>query len=284
MSKPKKNDIRSVLQNEDSKKDIVCGTDDSSDILEPRNTLSSGILSLVNSKYKKHISGLSDQQIAKLLEASCIYSNGLNIASQSASAIIGQTAELDFYELCKKLPAGYILHNTAKAGKKGDFILTYSYAGREYTCLVEIKKYKTTIPTRELAKFQTDLTSGNYDCGLFISVSSKITGIPPGLSIIETNIPRMYLSEVSDDITLHAIQLLMLKIIVFKQRETKLTNLEASLQNINNTLEHSYETRRILCEMQNDLNSSVNKCQQNLLSIEVKIKHSIEQIYKILET
>ncbi len=204
------------------------------------------------------------------------------------AADIGKQGEQEFARICRALPDNYQIINTAKQGKQGDFVIVYRNNNQSKKCLVDIKKYTTTVPKKELDKFHEDLSYGSYDAGLIISYSTKFTGITDNIFIEEKQlscgtIPVMYLANIDSELILQCIKVLMLKTISKDNYDIRLSKVETLIACINNTLLQSALTRRMLAEMQQDVCKNVQKCQENLISLEVQMKRNIKEINKIIE-
>jgi len=235
---------------------------------------------------------LSPSDIAKILTAvyripgliNSIYNSNNVYNNTLVSAEIGKRGELKFETICKKLPSNYHLTNTAKMGHAGDFIITFTASDRKlYSCLVDIKNYKTSVPKKEVDKFIHDLTYGNYDCGLIISLNSRFSNITEQVYIENkclphNTIPIMYLAKVSDELILQCIELICLKAQTTVEKTCKLDNVQNILTCINTSLSQSSTTRRLLTDMQINLNSQMNTCQQYLIGCESQIKQAIRNL------
>lgn len=200
-----------------------------------------------------------------------------------SAADIGKKGEADFIRICKGLPSNYHITNTAKQGKQADFIITFVHKGQQKTCLVDIKKYTTSVPKKELDKFYEDLTFGSYDAGLIISYGSKFTGIADDITIEDRcmsygTVPIMYLANTYDDLILQCIQLLMMKVTEIDRYSVNCSKIESGLSYINNAISQSTMTRRMLSELSVDLTKSLLKAQENLLAGEVQTKRAIKDL------
>jgi hypothetical protein len=214
-------------------------------------------------------------------------------ANTKASSTIGKNAEDKFARICRTLPDNYQVVNTAKQGKAGDFVIYYSGLDNiKYSCIIDIKKYSTTVPKAQLDKFYEDINYGNYDAGLIISVSSKFCGISDNIYVEQRDfsygkIPIMYLAEVPDELITHAIKIILLRA-SNRNKSSNVGNVDVEnvtniLNYINSALGQSATTRRMLSELNNTLTNSINKCQENLIAQEVQIKQAIGKINDILK-
>jgi hypothetical protein len=257
--------------------------------------LSEEILSLLSNNSKKWASQLSSEQVANLLEMlNTIYDDIIysSIPDQITkivadpvheySAIIGQSGEDKFKTLCKTLPVNYCVKDTTKQGHAGDFTIEFSLNGSIYRCLVDIKNYKNTVPKKEIDKFIEDLSYGSYDAGLLISYTSHFAGYKESV-IIESfttpygSIPVMIVAEVPDNILTCCIEVIANKMSVVTDKKNSL-NLSGSLSYINTVLSQSGATRRLLSDLQKTTSTQIQKCQENLIGLEVHIKQALRQI------
>lgn len=246
------------------------------------------VLRLLNEETKTWLSTMQPSNFAHLLNSICKIPQFINITT-ATSANIGKAGELKFEELCKKLPCNYTIQNTAKIGHAGDFIITFTNNGREYKCLIDIKNYKNKIPKKEIDKFIYDLTYGSYDSGLLVSLNSKFTGIAESLHLTNHTtpygeVPIMFVSEAPDDLLLKCVQLICLKSMVNIDKQCNADLISVSINNINQALQHSASTRRMLSDMQSTLSSQINMCQEQLIGGEVRIKDSIRYLEYQLST
>lgn len=246
------------------------------------------VLQLLNEETKSWLSTMQPLNFAHLLNSICKIPQFINITT-ATSANIGKAGELKFEELCKKLPCNYTIQNTAKIGHAGDFIITFTSNGREYKCLIDIKNYKSKIPKKEIDKFIYDLTYGSYDSGLLVSLNSKFTGIAESLHLVDHTtpygkVPIMFVSEAPDDLLLKCVQLICLKSMVNTDKQCNADLISVSINNINQALQHSASTRRMLSDMQSTLSSQINMCQEQLIGGEVRIKDSIRYLEYQLST
>ena len=199
------------------------------------------------------------------------------------SVHIGAFGEKHFEDLCSDLPRNYQVINTAKIGHAGDFIIQYEYDNHIYKCLVDIKNYKGTVPSKEIDKFLRDASAGNYDCGLLISYSSKFVGISKQVQLTTHSLssgpfPMMYLSQVPDLFIPAAIETLCTKISIESEKKTNLQFVEESILSINESLDQSSTVRRLLSELSLSTQSQISKCQEHLIVGEQSIKQSIRRL------
>lgn len=211
------------------------------------------------------------------------HNNASNGTAYMGAADIGKKGEAEFERICRSLPSTYKLINTAKIGKQGDFIIEYYCNNKQHRCLVDIKNYKTTVPKKEVDKFYEDMTYGSYDGGIMISYATHFTGIDSNVFIENKSLPYavvpiMFLSDIPYDLIIKCIEILFLKITISVEKQTYFTNIESCLSFINIALQQSSNTRRLLSEMSNNITNQIQKCQENLIGLEVQIKQAIKTI------
>lgn len=236
-------------------------------------------------------SGLSADDLASILSA--VYRvpgliNSLKAQPVSNNAFmqaadIGKKGEMEFLHICEKLSANYTVINTAKIGKQGDFILEYRTNNKLYRCLVDIKNYKSTVPKKEIDKFYEDLTYGTYDAGLMISYASRFSGIADNIHIEQKDLPHgainvMYVSDIPPVLIIKCIEILFIKVCIVQEKQSNYSELESSVMFINTALQQSATTRRMLSELQLNISGQIQRCQENLIGLEVQVKQAIKKI------
>jgi hypothetical protein len=264
------------------------------------------ILQFLEAPVRRWISSLTPKKHAELLNA--LYSipdimTALAKKSVKGSAEIGKSGEDLFEKICHSLPINYSLTNTAKQGHKGDFVLLFEYRGGSYRCLVDIKKYSTTVPKKELDKFHDDLLTDKYDCGMILSLTSRLVGYPEAITLSNYHgISTMYLSDLSDEkLIIQSIQMLFMSLVsklsVYgdsnvhnksKKDEsetdytTKLATIKQTIANavslINTAVGYSNSTRQTLRDLEKSVHSHVQKCNENLLTLGVQIDHALKML------
>jgi hypothetical protein len=200
-----------------------------------------------------------------------------------ASQQIGQAAELDFYTIIKSLDQRFSSTYTASAGHQGDFIIEFRDGDQYFRILVDVKKYRASVPRKEIEKFYSDLTYGNFDAGVLYSASSKIVGVTQSVHL-ETKdlpygqVPVMFLSDISSDFILKSLELLALRLLVQKEKTRSLDQVHSLVVYINVAISQSAAVRRILNELQRGVSDHVNRCQELLIGLEVQFKQAMISI------
>lgn len=103
--------------------------------------------------------------------------NIIVMRNSEIAAIAGIQGEQAFEKLVRQnLSGDFEINNMSKTSKSGDFIIVWtSYkTNKKYTMLVDVKNYNSTVPSREVLKFHRDVGIKDVDCGMLLSLSSKI--------------------------------------------------------------------------------------------------------------
>ena len=153
------------------------------------------IITCVSEKNKAWVSTLSPRDIAGILDSLALVPTFINTyprseiildVDESSSeysdkpALKGLAGEDEFEKMCKNmLSQQFTLINTSKKSKSGDFFIEWKSPEtlRIYKFLVDIKNYKSTVPSKEVDKFYRDLElCSSLDGAILISLHSKIIG------------------------------------------------------------------------------------------------------------
>jgi hypothetical protein len=142
----------------------------------------SEIVEFVHEKNKEWASTLSPKNIGDILNAVSLVPNIMNneIPLERFAANIGKEGEANFENIIDQcLSNEYKMENMSKTSRSGDFYLSWnsSKTNKIYKILIDVKKYATTVPSKEVIKFYRDLNVNNIGGGLFLSLTSKICGI-----------------------------------------------------------------------------------------------------------
>ncbi len=137
------------------------------------------IVDLVSQKNRAWAASLSPADVAAILDAAALLPNAATPVYSETAATKGIQGEAEFAAMCRDLPAQYKLVNNTKSAKSGDFTLEWTSpeTHRVYSYLVEVKNYKTTVPSKEIEKFWRDIECKSSTSGaIFVSLNSKIVG------------------------------------------------------------------------------------------------------------
>jgi len=197
----------------------------------------------------------------------------------------GKLGENTFLDICKELPMEYKVINTSKESKKGDFNILYTTENITYNCLVEIKNYKNVVKSDEISKFLRDISYG-YDCGIFISFNSSITGIKQQIHFDEhiTSlgiIPVVYISNIDimyKTIIIECVKLIMIKNITKTEKEYNSDKILQAINYINISLKFANTIRNNMFDLKHKIDIDINNCISSLSDLEINIKTAIKNI------
>ena len=101
------------------------------------------------------------------------------IPTEKTASNIGKIGENMFENIIDQYMSDYKIENVAKQGKSGDFKITWvsHKTNKTYKILVDVKKYSSSVPSKEVEKFYRDININKVDGGLLLSLTSKICGI-----------------------------------------------------------------------------------------------------------
>ena len=137
------------------------------------------VLELLSTKDAASVSKMSEKQISivlkygmRMVEAFGTSTTGNVGSSEVTSTKIGIQGET-FFDDVVALMADYNTTDMSKQGKKGDFVMTKGST----RALIEVKNYSSSVPTREIKKFERDISCNkSIDIAMMLSLGSKITG------------------------------------------------------------------------------------------------------------
>ena len=121
--------------------------------------LSEDIKNLLNEDVRSWSESLTTEDLASILTNFYkLKKIKINIdTKEEFSANIGKKGEAFFETLCKQLPSNYVVSNTSKESFAGDFLIEYHYNDFVYKVIVDIKKYRSTVPKKEITKFLNNI-------------------------------------------------------------------------------------------------------------------------------
>lgn len=109
-----------------------------------------------------------------------------------ASATIGQKGEQYVLDIIKGAYPEVETENISSKSRAGDILFKPHLQSVGYNAQVmfEVKKYSRKVPSAEYEKFLRDIQESNHDGGVFISLSSDITGVTDSIVIKTINTER----------------------------------------------------------------------------------------------
>jgi|18_taG_2_1085343.scaffolds.fasta_scaffold04085_3 hypothetical protein len=119
-----------------------------------------------------------DEKLEKLSDISSKFEEQSNklIGINASSSTKGAFAENNIEKKLREYFPQYSVINTSKLQHSGDIQIKNEKNG--FTILIELKKYKTTVSSKEVDKFINDMEYTNSNFGIFASLTSNIVGRP----------------------------------------------------------------------------------------------------------
>jgi hypothetical protein len=101
------------------------------------------------------------------------------------SAMIGKKGEEYVLNIIKEAYPEIPVENIASKSRAGDLLFKphLQTVGYSAQIMFEVKKYSRKVPTAEYDKFLRDISESNHDAGVFVSLTSEITGVTDSIVI-----------------------------------------------------------------------------------------------------
>lgn len=255
------------------------------------------ILEHVSDSNKSWVSGLTPKNIADILNMLSVIPFMKERKYEDISEIaanIGKRGESEFENIVDEfLPSDYKLQNVAKTGKCGDFILSWCShkTNRIYRILIELKNYRNTVPNKEVEKFYRDLRLNQVDCGLLLSLNSKIIGISKIIEFKELitdnkKIPVIFTYSKTPELIAEIIKLAFHTVEIKDQNENKIENYDNLIIHVNSlseSVEAITQCRDQLQISKQTIEQSMNKIMCQLMGCEYDLVNKIRQIQSTLQ-
>jgi hypothetical protein len=220
--------------------------------------------------------------------------NSLNKSLSELPAMVGLQGEMKFETIIQQhMSIDYKLINTAKTGKCGDFVISYTSpkTNKKYSVLIDVKNYKTTVPTKEIEKFHRDIKlNSNINGGILLSLNSKIVGITKIIDFQELSsnngiIPILFIKSNKPDVICELIMLIfhMIEIKDINRNEMlKKEELIYTINELNDDVQLITKCRDNLQLSKTLIEKSLNDILFNLMQCEYNLASKIKQINKSL--
>lgn len=265
------------------------------------------IVELVSPGNREWVSSLELKDVAHILDSLSLLPDFMKAVPNAAfilpeeknvysdtPALKGLEGENEFEKMCESmLPDNFKIYNTAKKSKSGDFLIEWTSpeTGQVYTFLIDIKNYKSTVPSKEVDKFYRDLElKSSLSGAILISLHSKIVGRKSVFQYEErmlsvSSIPIAYVCSNEPNVISEIIKF-MCNLSEIKQTcGIKLTGSEKVMRCIKD-LEASIDlfsrSRGNLQDIKSMLEKQFNKIFIDLLSVEHIFKSKIQVITQTL--
>ena len=252
------------------------------------------ILKHVAPQNKEWVESLSPEQIGMLFNTLCLVPHMTTNAIKKDNfsdkpAIRGLQGE-DMFEsmLNEFMPSDYTCENVAKVGKMGDFILTHKAhkTNKQYKILVDIKNYKSTVPSKELDKFYRDLNINQVQGGFMLSLHSKIVGksntiVFESFSTDRGDVPTL-LAQTNTPMVIVELIKLMFHVIEIKDitynRISRKNELITNINQLNDHIGLITSCRDILATTRGVMEKSLDQIMMKLMTCEYTFIAKIAQI------
>jgi hypothetical protein len=253
------------------------------------------ILEHVLPQNKEWVTKLKPEGIAHLLNSmSCVPNMKVikNIDVDHA-ANIGKKGEYQFENIISQyMDNSYILVNNSKKMHSGDFILSWRSPKTNsiYKILIDVKNYKSSsVSTKEVEKLYRDLNVNTMDGGFMISLGSKITGFSKIIEIkkfflengkqIPIIFANLHTPEVICEVLKMIFHIIETRDISCKDIKTNdLDGLFYQINQLNDNIQLITETREILQDSKNKIDTSLNNIMYKLMSCEYSLINKIASI------
>jgi hypothetical protein len=230
-----------------------------------------------DNELKKWISGLSDEDIVKIMEHSYKLSTfKKKTIGSSQKGLEGEKIVSDI------LNKHYEIKNTSKYAKAGDFHIKTEVG----QILVEVKNYSKTVGRMELEKFERDIARDNSIKGaIFISLDSQIVGYKESvhfeLELIDgRNIPVAYINSQNPKIIKTMIDLIIAHIKSrIKTNDIDVDFVISKVDEMSKQINLMSQCRNQISEMRISINKSIDDLYKNIALLEIGLSKIIGDIH-----
>jgi len=265
------------------------------------------IVDLVAIQNKEWVSTLELKDVAHLLDSMALMPEILRTVPNAAfvlpeekmlysetPALKGLEGENEFEKMCvSMLPQNFKVINTAKKSKSGDFLIEWTSpeTGCVHTYLIDIKNYKSTVPSKEVDKFYRDIElKSSLSGAILISLHSKIVGRKSVFQYEErmvnvNRVPIAYVCSNEPNVISEIIKFMCNLSDIKQTCGIKLTSSEKvmhCIKDLESTIDMFSRSRGNLHEIKMILEKQFNKIFIDLLSVEHIFKTKIQTITQTL--
>ena len=255
------------------------------------------ILELVAPQHAEWVASLGPKGIANMLNTIAVipFMKHKAINKVDRAVNIGKLGEASFENIISKtMSNSYKLVNNAKKSHAGDFHISWQSpdTNQTYTILVDVKNYKSSVPTKEVDKLYRDLNENNVNAGLMISLGSKITGFSRSITIkyVYLNngkkIPVIFASVSTPDVICEIIKLIfhVVNVNLFDSSidSVDMDGLFNQVNSLSDSVQLMMNTRNLLIDSKNRIDADLNKILYELMACEFSLTSKINSINKTL--
>lgn len=255
------------------------------------------IIEHVNESNKEWVSNLTPKNIGDILNTMALipHMKRKKVKIEKFAANIGKEGETNFENIVDQFMINdYKLENMAKTGHSGDFHLSWhsTKTNKIYKILIDIKQYSSTVPTKEIVKFYSDLNVNNISGGLFLSLTSKICGISKVIDLKNSQkdngqiVPCIF-ANIKNPITIVEVIKLLFHTIEIKDLHhndiESMNELVHQVNKLNDNIEMITECRDVLQSSKSEIEKNLNNIMYKLMSCEYSLISKINSINSTLE-
>jgi hypothetical protein len=253
------------------------------------------ILEHVLPQYKEWVTQLKPEGIAHLLNSVACVPHMTVIKKPKAdhAANIGKNGEQQFENIVSQyMNNSYTLINNAKKAHSGDFVLSWQSPKTNsiYKILIDVKNYKSSsVSTKEVEKLYRDLNVNSVNGGFMISLGSKITGFSKIIEIKKfflengQQIPIVFANIHTPEVICEVLKMLFH---VIETRDISCKNIQShnldglfyQINQLNDNIQLITETREVLQDSKNKIDTSLNNIMYKLMSCEYSLINKIAVI------
>jgi hypothetical protein len=201
-----------------------------------------------------------------------------NTAPITSAAKIGLEGEREVEEIMSR----YQILNTAKSGKCADLIIVVE----GIKILIEVKKYKSSVPSAEVEKFYRDIEANvTVDAGMMVSLTSRITGYHSSINRITGKSVPIILNCLHSmdkntwtDVLHASVEVLCAEVTGKRSYVDIGDKITLAVADITSSVDLISQCRNTVHETNNVISKQMNHLMKNILEAEISIKTSIKMI------
>jgi hypothetical protein len=264
------------------------------------------IVELVSDKNKEWVSKLDIKDVANMIESFALLPDmvhtfpnsafvlpddqGVSLTYSNTPALKGLQGESEFEDMCENLLSSqFKIINTAKQSKSGDFFIEWTSpeTGCLYRYLIDVKNYRSTVPSKEVEKFYRDIELHPTIHGaIMISLHSQIVGRKSVFQYEErlvgsTSIPIAYVCSNEPTVIIEIIRFMCSLSDIRRTCGIKFTSSEkvmTSIKELEESIDMFSRSRSNLQDIKLMIEKQFNKIFIDLLSVEHIFKTKIQNI------
>ena len=253
------------------------------------------IIQHVHTDKKEWAKQLSATDIANILNAFATIPRNIETTYERSdiAAVAGLQGEHAFEKLVsEQLTSDYTITNMSKTSKSGDFIISWiSYKSHKtYKMLIDVKNYKTTVPSKEVDKFRRDVEIRGVDCGMLLSLTSKIVGITNAIeskyvSLHNQKIPLVFMRSHLPSAIAEMIKTTFQIIEMSELHTNKINYMDefiSCIDELQDNINMISQCRDTMTITKHEIENSLNNVMLQLMTCEYNLVSNIKKIQKTM--